>query len=425
MSVPKKPVWITASVLIAAGIVSWAVVGFSQTSEKSQPLAGPTLRSAKVQRGTINRTTRLTGVTAPVKFASMAAPMLRGPDAGRSLVLIFLAKAGSWVKKGDIVAQIDAQALKDHADDINSQVQQAEADIKKRRAEQAIEWENLQQTLRAAKAEVDKAKLDQATAEIRTPIDAELLKLAVEEAEAAYAEQLKDLKIRQESFKAEIRILELTRDRHARHRDRHLGDVERFTMHAPIEGLVVMMSTWRGEMAQIELGDEVRPGQPFMKIVDPNDMLVEANISQAGSEILRLGQQATVRFDAFQDLELPAEIVAIGAMATGGRRQNYYVRNLPVKLRILKAEDRVIPDLSASAEVLVGTVSNALSVPRAALRWRNDQPYVRVWKGGQMEERPVQLGLRNGTRAVVTSGLSEGDTVLLEDPPQANKAPTT
>jgi len=55
----------------------------------------------------------------------------------------------------DLIAQIDAQSIKDHVDDLTALVVQADADIKKRKAEQAIEIENLQQTLRAAKAALD------------------------------------------------------------------------------------------------------------------------------------------------------------------------------------------------------------------------------------------------------------------------------
>ncbi len=51
----------------------------------------------------------------------------------------------------------------------------------------------MQQDLRVAKADWDKAKLDAGASEIRTTIDAEILKLSVEEAAATYKEKLADL----------------------------------------------------------------------------------------------------------------------------------------------------------------------------------------------------------------------------------------
>src|SRR5204862_2044838 len=134
----------------------------------------------------------------------------------------------------------------DHVDDVHALVVQAEGDVRKRKADQAIEAERLQQTLRQAKAAMDKAKLDFAAQDIRTTIDQELLKLSVEETEATYKELLQEVKIQKDSHTAEIRILELTRDRHSRHRDRHRADVEKFKVYAPMSGLVVMQSIRRG-----------------------------------------------------------------------------------------------------------------------------------------------------------------------------------
>src|SRR5213078_2267749 len=101
------------------------------------------------------------------------------------------------------------------------------------------------------------------------------------ESEATYKELLQEVQIQKVSFAAEIRILELTRDRHARHRDRHKIDIERFTINAPMTGLVVMQSLQRGgDTAQVQIGDSVSPGQPFMKIVDTSRMQVEAALNQ-------------------------------------------------------------------------------------------------------------------------------------------------
>lgn len=408
-----------ATSVVLAGV--WAVTAFSQTG--SEEKKGGSLRTVKATTGTIQRTVRVTGTTSARKFASIAAPMMRGPDAGRALVLFELVKSGSWVKKGDTVAAIDPETIKTHVDEVHSQVIQADADIKKRRAEQAIDWENLQQTLRATKAELDKSKLEAGASEVRTEVDAEILKLQVEEYEAQYKQQLADLKIKQESFKSEIRILELTRDRHARHRDRHKVDVERFTMRAPMDGLVVMQSVWRsGEMGQIQQGDQVAPGQPFMKIVDPSSMQIEATISQTGSDDLRIGQPADVRFDAFPDLRMQAKVYSIGAIAVGGFRQNAYIRNLPVRLSIQGADKRIIPDLSTSAEIMLEKKDNATILPFDAIHAdRSGNPIVYVRKGEQWERRPVKIGISSNNKVSVEEGVRAGEEVSLVVPPAGPK----
>ena len=71
-----------------------------------------------------------------------------------------MAKSGSLVKKGELLAEIDYTNTRDHIDDVEDLVTAAAKDIVKRKAEQAVEWENLNQTLRVAKAELDKARIE-------------------------------------------------------------------------------------------------------------------------------------------------------------------------------------------------------------------------------------------------------------------------
>ena len=343
--------------------------------------------------------------------------MMRGPDSGRSLILMKLVKAGTRVQKGEIIADIAAQSIKDHVDDIDTLVVQADADVRKRRAEQAIEMENLSQNVRMAKAQVEKTRLDAGAAEIRSAIDREQLKLAVEEAEATYRQLQQDLAATQELHHAEIRILELTRDRHAHHRDRHVADVTRFTVHAPIGGLAVMETIWRGgDMGQVQQGDEVDPGEPFMKIVDTASMLVEGTINQVESELLRIGQPAEVGFAAFPALRLKGKVQSVGALAVGGWRQNYYIRNLPVRVQIEGQDARLIPDLSGAASITLERREGVVTVPREAVQSEGGQNVVYVKQGGRYVKRPVQLGLRSHTQVEITAGLQSGEEVALERP---------
>jgi len=408
--------WIALAAIVAAGGGAYAL-----TRGGGQPATTVTVRTAKVWVGPMERVLRITGTTAARSFASVTAPMMRGPDSGRDLVLIKLATAGASVKKGDLIAEIDAQPVKDHVDDVTALVVAADADIKQRKAEQAIEMENLRQSVRAAKAALDKARMDNQASEVRMPIDKELLQLAIDEAAAQYKELQSELAMTVEKQRAEMRILEYTRDRHARHRDRHRRDVTRFTMRAPIGGLVVMQSVWRsGDFGQIQEGDQVWPGQPFMKIVDTRSMQVEARINQVESEDVHIGQPATVNFDAFPGLHLNGKVYSVSAMGVGGWRDDYYIRTLPVVISIQGGDSRVIPDLSASGDILLGRKENALIAPREAVRSEGGKQVVYAKRGGGFTAREVRVGESNNTQVEILAGLRAGDEVAL-GPPAAEK----
>ena len=168
-------------------------------------------------------------------------------------------------------------------------------------------------------------------------------------------------------------------------------------------------------MRQVSEGEQVRPGRSFMKIVDPSLMMVEAVINQSESESFAIGQNAKIGFDAFPDLSSEGEVATVGALASGGWRENYYIRSIPVKVLIAKADDRIIPDLSAYADVEVRSKENALLVPRSALQYDGEQAYVlRRQAQGGAEKVPVQIELTNNSLAAVAGSLREGDQVLLE-----------
>ncbi len=412
---PKKPSrgWMIALAILAiAGIAGWRWMESNKAAQQAS--AQPAFKTAPVVVGPFEIRMRVSGQTSARNYANVTVPRMTGPEANRPLMLTKLAPAGVMVKPGSRVAEIDAQAMLDHIDDVHSTVMQAESDVIKRRAEQGIEWENLQQSLRVAKSTLEKAKLEASSGEVRTPIEQELLKLAVDEAQATFDELGSDLTHKQASQKAELAVLNYTLERHMRHRDRHKKDAQRFNVDTPIGGLLVMQSVFMGsEPRQIQEGDQVYSGQSILKVVAQNSMQVEGNISQADSQQFRVGQVASIGLDAFPGLKLKGKIYSLGAIAASGYRSTNYIRNVPVRVEIIGSDPRLIPDLSASADVLLDQQPSAILVPRAAVVAENGKSFVYVRKGTQFERRAVELGPRNYTQQVVKSGVAKGEEVAL------------
>ncbi len=409
----KSRSWI--GVLVVVAILAGGVYAYRLLTRPAQPVAtAVAIRTAKAVVAPLDVTLRVSGQTSARNFANITAPILRGPENRGSLVLLELATAGTFVKKGQIVARLDAQSAQDHIDDVKETVSAAENDVKKRIAEQKVEWENMQQTLRVTKAQYDKAKLDFSAAEVKVDLERELLKLSVDEAEKRYAEQQRDVAFRKTSQDAELRILKITLARHKMHLGRHTHDLERYTITAPMDGLVVMASVFRGgEMAQIQQGDQVFPGQQVLKIVDTRTMQVEGSVSQSDSSELRVSQPAKIGFDAFSDMRFSGKVYSIGALAVGGWRQNFFVRAVPVRVQISGADPRLIPDLSAHANIVLETIPNQLQIPIGAVQEDNGKAWVQVKRGLQFERREVRLGKRNSLNVAVASGVQAGEEVRL------------
>lgn len=336
------------------------------------------------------------------------------------------------VKKGQVVAEFDRQYMLTRLDDYRASVAQSEASRKKSLADLEVVKKAREQNILAAKGALEKAKLDMKTLPVLGDIDVERTKLALEEAQARYNQLMREVRFYDASEKAQLRIADLSLEQSKSELKRAEANADRMVSKAPIDGLTVMQTIFRGsEMTQISQGDQLFPGQPFMSIVDPSSMVINASVNQTDVERLRIGQKARVRFDAYPDLELTARVWSVGGIPkTGGQRANW-VKEIPVRFKFDKLDSRVIPDLSVSLDVIVESDEGAVVVPAGSL-FRDPAGKQYVWvrsANGRFERRNVEIGLTSYTHAAIRSGLTESETVALEAPevkaPPPGSPPTT
>ncbi len=407
-SPPPWPIYVLLALIVLAA--AWFL-----RPQQRKIVAAPSVTTVRATRGVIQNTRRVAGSISAGRFINIGAPVLQAPDQGRGLTLIFLAESGTHVKEGQLIAEIDAQDIRDHLIDVEANLSQSQLDIERRKAQLVAQMEGLNQRLRVAKATLERAQQDARAIPVSNTITQEILRLAVDEYREAYQEAAKQIPLTEERQLADLKLYELSYEHDVRHRDRHLVDYRRCVIRSPMNGMVVMQTTYRGgEMNQIRVGDRLSPGQPFMRVVDPASMQMDATMSQAESELIHLGQRATVRFDAFPDIVVKGRVQAVGALAVGGRRVNYYVRRVPVRLRLDAVDPRVIPDLSASADVATSEPADGLIVPREALTETGGKTVVYVKHGEAFVPREVALAGATSTQAAVVSGIQEGEEVALQ-----------
>src|SRR5450759_212508 len=386
---PESPARWPIYVLLALVVVAAAWV---LRPHPKKTVAAPSVSTVRATRGVIQATRRLAGSISARRFMNIGAPVLQAPDQGRGLTLIFLAASGTHVKQGQIIAQIDAQDIQDHLVDVEASVSQGQLDIARRKAQLVAQMEGLNQRLRVAKATWERARQDARATPVKNTITQETLRLAVEEYQEAYQEAAKQIPLTEERQLADLKLYELSYEHDARHRDRHLLDFRRCSIRSPMDGMVVMQTFYRGgQMKQFQVGDQLSPGQPFMRVVDPSSMELDATMNQVESQLVRLGQRAIVRIDAFPDMVVKGRVQAVGALAAGGRRVNFNVRNVAVRLGLETADSRVIPDLTASADVATSPPAAGLIVPREALGGSGGKTIVYVKEGDAFVPREVEI----------------------------------
>ena len=128
-------------------------------------------------------------------------------------------------------------------------------------------------------------------------------------------------------------------------------------VRSPIDGLVVLNTIWKvDKMGEVQEGDQIRPGQSFMQVVDPSEMQVRVLANQQDFLALKIGQPVTVRLDAYPELVLPGRLEQISPI---GRVSSYSpkVRTFGVVFSIKGTDLRLMPDLSAAVDLDVSTTA--------------------------------------------------------------------
>ena len=413
--------WLVVGIfLVVAGAAAWFTL--RRPAQPAKPIAAT--RSTTVRRAAIQRTLRLTGVTVAGRFSMMLAPLMTGTrnhssrgSADFQQVLVDTAKPGSYVRKGDPVAEFDRMYMLLRLDDYRADVVQHEANLRSLNALLNVRRQNYaQQTIRYRGAR-DKAALDTQKAPVLSAIKAENNQLNLQQYDAQLKEIMAEEKFFETSEKASIRRSELDLQVSRMEHDRAQRNADAMVVKAPIDGLVVMQTTRRGsDTNEIRIGDQLYPGQPYMQIVDTRSICVDAVVNQVDIEHLRVGAPARVSFDAYPGLELPARVVSIGALAnTRGWRANY-VKDVPVRLALEESDDRVIPNFSVAAEVVLRSTPEVAVVPRESLFSDDGHTIAFVRGPSGWERRDVEVGEMSNVAAEVRSGLNPGDVVASEWP---------
>jgi HlyD family secretion protein len=160
-------------------------------------------------------------------------------------------------------------------------------------------------------------------------------------------------------------------------------------------------------MGEAEEGDQIWTGFAFMQVVDPSTMQVRVRVNQLDIPYLRVGQTAQIHLDAYSDLNLPGKLEQLAAIGLSGGLSRT-VRSFAALFSIEGSDARLMPDLSASLDVVLGQEANALVVPREAVVSQDGKSWVYIKRAWGFEKQAVKTGEEDDLEAVVLSGLEPG-----------------
>ncbi|HEX5474819.1 MAG TPA: efflux RND transporter periplasmic adaptor subunit [Vicinamibacterales bacterium] len=403
----RKPGYLILLVVVVALAAAGLLVSARGTD---RPADGQGRQRFIVARRDFVRSVRLSGTVEAVEATTVSAPRIAGQN-NNALVIMHLVVPGTTVRPGDLLVEFDRQDQLRNALDRQAELTDLDQQINKRVAQEAAAKATDDTALKEGESALERARLDMLKNELLPRIEAEKNTLAYEQADATLKQLRATYDLKRRAAAADIRVLQISRDRSATAMKHAEANANRMLIQSPIRGVAVLKTIWKGgNMAEIQIGDEIRPGVPVVDVVNPAAMRVRARVNQADINELVVGQPVAVGLDAYPELHFTgrvAQISPIGAESTLSPK----VRTFTVLVTVQGAHPKLMPDLTASLDVELARVPKALVVPRDAIGHDGAQAFVQVLNGGNSDRRNVTIGARNAVEAVVTSGLAAGAAV--------------
>lgn len=201
------------------------------------------------------------------------------------------------------------------------------------------------------------------------------------------------------------------------------------TIRAPSAGLVVYPMNQSGGMGgrggsdrdRIEEGATARENQLLISLPDTSEMIVSVSVHESAVDKVKVGQPAIVTIDAVADQSYIGRVTFIAPLPDSANQWlNPDLKVYRCEITVGGASTGLRPGMSASAEIVVDELKDAIALPIHAVYRRGDRYYVYVADAtGKPLVREVKIGLHNDARVAISEGLEPGEKVYLSVPPGA------
>ena len=392
----KRFIWGSVVVLIVV-LIAGGVIAATRGGTKIDPT-----KLQKVERGDLAKSVVATGKVEPITKVEVKSK-------ASGIVKKLLVDYGDLVKKGQVLTQLDKV-------EIEAQVEQSRAALQAAQA-----------SLSSAEADYERAKVD-----AQGP-DVPLLKRAYERATGMAKEgvvstsALEDAQRnyemalnKQNVSKAQVTVLKAKiaqAQAQVAEDQANLKQLEEQLSYtdivSPIDGVVLSRNVEMGDAVSsiLVLGSSATL---VMTLGDTSQVYVKGKVDESDIGKVYLGQPARIKVESFKDKTFNGVVTKISPM--GVEKDN--VTTFEVRVSINNATGELKAEMTANAEIILEEHKNVLQIPEGAIIYDKDKkasveiPDTSAKDG--KKKMAVNIGISNGAKTEVLSGLKEGDQVVLQ-----------
>jgi HlyD family secretion protein len=378
--------------LIAVGVIAAA-----RGTTKIDPS-----KLAKVERGDLAKSVVATGKVEPITKVEVKSK-------ASGIVTKLYVDTGSHVKKGQLLAQLDKEEILSQVAQSKAALQAAEANL----ASSQADWQRSKVDAEGPDVPLLKRAYDRA---LNMAKDGVVSQSALDDANKNYQMALN----KQNVSKAQVTVLQakiaqsqaqVTQDK------ANLQQLEEQLSYtdiiSPIDGVVLSRD--------VEMGDAVSSilvlgstATLVMTLGDTSQVYVKGKVDESDIGKVYLGQAARIKVESFKDKTFNGVVTKISPM--GVEKDN--VTTFEVRVSINNPGGELKAEMTANAEIILEEHKNVLQIPEGALIYDKekkasvDVPDPKAKDG--VRKVAINIGISNGAKTELLSGLKEGDQVVLQ-----------
>ncbi|MCL2877335.1 MAG: HlyD family efflux transporter periplasmic adaptor subunit [Acidobacteria bacterium] len=389
--------------------------------------------SAKVVRAPVETEIHAVGELMPGRNV-----MIVAPPAGGIMTIIQIVDSGTRVNEGDVIVTFDPGEQEYALEQSRSRLDEAEQQIRKMKADQAVRVSQEQVSLMSARYAVDRAEWRTMGNDILGAIEARKNVIALEEAKRRLEQLERDIESRASSDAADLQAQEAARSNAVLEMGAARQRIDSFIIRAPISGVVVLGENLNALVAsasadgviyiteagipKISQGDQVSPGSMIAQIQASEQMEIAANVLETEVSSMTPGQAVKVWLDTdpLQVYEGRLKSVAESSRPSASSNDLNYLEALSARsfaavFEVISDGAPVYPGVTARIIIPGKSADDVLSVPRHALNQKAGEVFVYVRSDDGWKPQTVRVQYLTESRAVI-EGVDEGMEVALGDP---------
>lgn len=202
------------------------------------------------------------------------------------------------------------------------------------------------------------------------------------------------------------------------------GQLAKTQIKAPTDGLVVYATSleqysWMNNEQPLNVGTVIHPNQEIIMLPDTSEMIAAVKVHESLVGRIKPGQKAVVTVDAVQGKKFEGSVESIGIMARSGGWRDPNVREYEVRITLELPESAhgLKPSMRCEGRITLMDVDDTIAIPLPGVFTEGANQFVYLIDGDRYVQSQVRVGRRSDTTAEIMSGVKEGQSIALSEPP--------